>query len=154
MSANEIQIGGTHYKELSVQPWDAMRAWMTRPEFMGFLRGNAIKYLARAGAKDAKLQDLKKARHYLDKLIEEMEGDGVAMECPAPEPAATAPAMTWQEAKDKVHAVWPHACCLPWNGRYSVWAKDNPPRQELGCGRAAWDAWMDAADRLLKGQGA
>lgn len=42
---------------------------MTPEAFEGFLRGNAIKYLARCDDKGG-LEDLKKARHYLDKLIE------------------------------------------------------------------------------------
>lgn len=71
MSANDSQVGGDHYKRQAIQPWDAMAAWMTPEQFRGFLRGNAIKYLARAGHKGDALEDLKKARHYLDKLIEE-----------------------------------------------------------------------------------
>lgn len=71
MAADDIQVGGAHYKSVKVQPWAAMEAWMTPEEFRGFLRGNAIKYLART--KDDRLEDLKKARHYLDKLIEIME---------------------------------------------------------------------------------
>lgn len=67
MSANDKQIGGDHYKRLSIQPWDAMQAWMTPEEFAGFLKGNAIKYLAR---NKNGIEDLEKARHYIDKLIE------------------------------------------------------------------------------------
>jgi len=67
--ADSYQIGGDHYKELAVQPWKAMQSWMSEAEFEGFLRGNAIKYLARAGKKDDDLQDLKKALHYLEKLV-------------------------------------------------------------------------------------
>ena len=66
--ADSYQVGGDHYKELAVQPWAAMESWMSEAEFEGFLRGNAIKYLARAGRKDDDLQDLKKALHYLEKL--------------------------------------------------------------------------------------
>ena len=62
--------GSEHYTSKSVQPWDAMKAWMSRDEFTGFLRGNAIKYLARYKDKDG-LRDLKKAQHYIDKLIDE-----------------------------------------------------------------------------------
>lgn len=72
MSANAVQVGGDHYKKQKVQPWDAMEAWMTKEAFCGFLRGNAIKYTARCDAKGG-IEDLKKARHYLDKLIEVME---------------------------------------------------------------------------------
>jgi hypothetical protein len=63
------QVGGNHYTRLAVQPWDAMEAWMTTDEFRGFLRGNALKYLARAGAKGDAATDYEKARHYLEKLI-------------------------------------------------------------------------------------
>jgi DNA-directed RNA polymerase subunit F len=42
---------------------------MSEAEFEGFLRGNAIKYLSRAGRKGDSLQDLKKALHYLEKLV-------------------------------------------------------------------------------------
>lgn len=71
--ANARQIGGDHYARQSIQPWDAMEAWMTRNEFIGFLRGNAIKYLARMGSKDAASQDARKAEHYCVKLAEMLE---------------------------------------------------------------------------------
>jgi hypothetical protein len=70
--ANTVQYGGDHYMALGVQPWDAMEAWMSPEAFAGFLRGNAIKYLARTEKKGG-VEDLKKARHYLDKLIELVE---------------------------------------------------------------------------------
>jgi hypothetical protein len=74
--ASATQVGGDHYTVLDVQPWDAMANWMSACEFEGFLRGNAIKYLARAGSKGDALEDFKKARHYLDKLIEVLDGAG------------------------------------------------------------------------------
>ena len=67
--ADDTQVGGTHYKTMGVQPWDAMSAWMTHEEFCGFLRGNAIKYIARCNAKGG-LEDIEKAQHYLQKLAE------------------------------------------------------------------------------------
>lgn len=70
--ADDVQFGGDHYRELGVQPWRAMQAWMSNEAFAGFLRGNAIKYLARTEKKGG-VEDLKKARHYLDKLIEVVE---------------------------------------------------------------------------------
>lgn len=69
------QIGGDHYVSKAIQPWDAMEAWMTPDEFVGFLRGNAIKYLARAGSKGDALEDYRKAQHYLARLIEVMTND-------------------------------------------------------------------------------
>ena len=69
IKASDMQIGGNHYTSKTVQPWSAMESWMTKEQFSGFLRGNAIKYLARCDDKGG-VEDLKKARHYLDKLIE------------------------------------------------------------------------------------
>ena len=74
MNANEREVGGDHYIKMEVSPWDAMESWMPPEQFEGFLRANAIKYLARAGRKGPALQDYKKAHHYLEKLIETMGG--------------------------------------------------------------------------------
>ena len=71
-TANATQIGGNHYSSKAVQPWDAMQAWMSREEFAGYLRGNVIKYMARCNDKGG-IEDVKKARHYIDKLIEVLE---------------------------------------------------------------------------------
>jgi len=68
-TASSRQVGGDHYMEAGIQPWDAMAAWLTPEEFRGFLKGNAIKYLARANRK-GKQQDIEKAKHYLDKYME------------------------------------------------------------------------------------
>lgn len=70
--ADDQQVGGDHYKTLSITPWMAMAAWMSAPAFRGFLVGNAIKYLSRWEKKGG-IEDLKKARHYLEKVIEDME---------------------------------------------------------------------------------
>lgn len=66
---NDRQIGGDHYVSKSIQPWDAMEAWMSRDGFSGYLAGNVIKYIARYRDKNG-VEDLKKASHYLAKLIE------------------------------------------------------------------------------------
>ena len=71
--ADSKQVGGNHYKNCKVQPWDAMESWMTEEEFIGYLRGNVIKYTARAGKKGSVKEDLLKAQHYLDKLLEKLE---------------------------------------------------------------------------------
>lgn len=44
-------------------------------QWMGFLEGSAIKYIWRAGLKDDKVQDLKKALWYIQKLIDKEEGN-------------------------------------------------------------------------------
>lgn len=51
-----------------------LKAWFSESEYRGFLRGNLIKYVCRLGKKDNEIQELKKARWYLDKLIEDYEG--------------------------------------------------------------------------------
>jgi hypothetical protein len=66
--ANDHQIGGSHYKDFKYETWDVIIDWN-----LGYLDGNAVKYLSRWRLKGG-IQDLKKARHYIDKLIEtEME---------------------------------------------------------------------------------
>ena len=65
-AANLRQVGGEHYVGLSVEPWAAMEAWMTKDEFIGFLKGNIIKYLAR----EKNSNDLDKTGHYMQKLLE------------------------------------------------------------------------------------
>ncbi len=67
-TANELQVGGTHYKDMGVQPWEVMEATLSREEFIGFLKGNCIKYGMRAGKKDS--DDAGKFRHYKMKLKE------------------------------------------------------------------------------------
>ena len=39
---------------------------------LGFCLGNTVKYIARAGKKDATIQDLQKAAWYLNRQIESM----------------------------------------------------------------------------------
>jgi hypothetical protein len=70
--SNDYMIGGSHYLEASIQPWDAMQSWMSHEQFVGFLRGNAIKYIARAEKKGG-IEDYRKAMHYLEKLAEVLE---------------------------------------------------------------------------------
>jgi hypothetical protein len=62
--ANQTQIGGDHYKAKSIQPWDFIAA-----NQLGYFEGNIVKYVSRWRDKGG-INDLKKARHYLDKLIE------------------------------------------------------------------------------------
>ena len=67
--ADDVQVGGTHYKDMPVQPWAVMEAVLSYDEFVGFLKGNVIKYSMRAGRK-AGSDDGNKAQHYLQKLRE------------------------------------------------------------------------------------
>lgn len=64
LTANDVQMGGDHYRTKAIQPWDFIIA-----NDLGFLAGNVVKYLTRYKDKNG-VADLEKARHYLDKLIE------------------------------------------------------------------------------------
>jgi hypothetical protein len=68
MSAFDIQVGGGHYAKYAIQPLEFIVK-----NNIGFLEGNVIKYVVRWKDK-AGIEDLKKARHYLDMLIE-LEGN-------------------------------------------------------------------------------
>ena len=61
------QVGGTHYKECAIEPIDFILA-----NKLGFCEGNVVKYVARHKHKNG-IEDLKKAKQYLDFLIEELE---------------------------------------------------------------------------------
>ena len=75
--AEDMQIGGTHYKEMGAEPWGVLKQWLTPAQFKGFLLGTTVKYLARVNVKDVEgkggLQDIKKAHHPLTYLIEQLE---------------------------------------------------------------------------------
>lgn len=87
MSANEQQIGGSHYVTMKIQPWDFIIA-----NNFNFLEGNVIKYLSRWKDKGG-LDDLLKAQHYLAKLAESMATVPVPVE-------VKTPAAPWGTRKD------------------------------------------------------
>ena len=64
IGAAGTQVGGDHYRQNKVQPWDIVDDWG-----LDFYRGNALKYLLRAGRKGPAVEDLKKAKHYIEKCI-------------------------------------------------------------------------------------
>lgn len=64
-NAYSTQVGGTHYKSMAIQP-----AHFCHANGLGFLVGSVIKYVCRYRSKNG-LQDLLKARHFIDLLIAE-----------------------------------------------------------------------------------
>jgi hypothetical protein len=62
-----------HYKSGGIEVIDFMEAKLTPEGLKGYLQGNVIKYLSRAGKKDDELQDFKKAEWYLKRLIMNLE---------------------------------------------------------------------------------
>lgn len=69
LDPHDKQIGGTHYKEMAIQPGDYVVK-----NGIGWYEGNAIKYLTRHKAKGQK-QDLEKAIHYIELAIQHYYGD-------------------------------------------------------------------------------
>lgn len=74
--ANKKQVGGEHYKQFTIQPWDAIEDWS-----LGYLDGTVIKYVSRWKHKGG-VEDLKKAKHFLEKLIELEEASPYSHEDP------------------------------------------------------------------------
>jgi hypothetical protein len=62
--ANEYMIAGDHYKQFQYETWDVINDWG-----LGYFDGNAVKYLSRWRHKNG-IEDLRKAAHYIEKLIE------------------------------------------------------------------------------------
>lgn len=63
-SALDVQEGGNHYKNFEIQPIE-----FTHKNGLNFCEGNVIKYVSRHRFKNG-IEDLKKARHYIELLIE------------------------------------------------------------------------------------
>lgn len=66
-SVKDKQVGGNHYKDKKLQPWEIIDALN-----LNFYEGNALKYLIRYKDKNG-VQDLKKAIHYIEKIIEDVK---------------------------------------------------------------------------------
>ena len=63
------QVGGSHSCDKEIQPWDYIYA-----NNLGYFEGNCVKYVSRWRDKGG-VEDLRKAIHYLEKLIEIEEGN-------------------------------------------------------------------------------
>ena len=64
MSAYKKQIGGSHYQIMKIQP-----SKFINDNKLLFAEGNAIKYICRHAHKGGR-EDLKKAIHYIEMIIE------------------------------------------------------------------------------------
>ena len=65
ISALNKQTGGTHYKGMVIQP-----AEYAEQNGLSLLEGNVVKYISRWKKKGKPLEDLTKAKHCIDLLIE------------------------------------------------------------------------------------
>lgn len=71
--ASDTQVGGEHYRTMGdFQPWDVLQHWLTPDEYRGYQKGVAIAYLARERQKGSD-QDIKKAAHHLQRLLEALD---------------------------------------------------------------------------------
>lgn len=73
---NDVISNPNHYKldGLDIEVRDVIKSALGTVGFLGFYEGNIIKYILRANKKNG-LEDYKKARQYLDWLIEELDED-------------------------------------------------------------------------------
>ena len=62
-----------HYTFGGIETVDYLRAKLTKEEFVGWCRGNALKYLSRAGHKDEELQEYRKAAKYIEWIIDALK---------------------------------------------------------------------------------
>ena len=65
----KAQVGGSHYRNMRIQPIEFIHA-----NKLGFIEGCCIKYLCRHKSKGG-AEDLRKAIHYLELLIQQQYGE-------------------------------------------------------------------------------
>lgn len=61
----------SHYNSNSLEVIDAIKGSLSKEEYNGFLKGNVLKYVCRADYKGKYLEDLQKAKWYLDEMIKQ-----------------------------------------------------------------------------------
>ena len=61
-----------HYNKGAIEAIEAIKASMPEEEFRGYLKGNALKYLWRYDYKGKPVEDLRKCRWYIERLIQEV----------------------------------------------------------------------------------
>jgi len=65
----------SHYTDGGIETIEYLKAKLSPSEFLGFLKGNILKYSSRAGKKDDELKDFKKTQWYVDRLLKELTLD-------------------------------------------------------------------------------
>ena len=64
----------SHYKSGGIEAIEGIEASMEPEAYAGYLKGSVMKYLWRYEKKGKPIEDLKKARWFLDRLIQKVEG--------------------------------------------------------------------------------
>jgi len=120
--ANETQVGGKHYKGVAIQHWDMVAA-----NGLGYFEGQVSKYVTRWRKKNG-LEDLNKAKHFLQKLIEVVAAHGV---------------------ETHVHSVANNVCLLAWpRVDMYAYAETNGLTANEGMVCELMDTWYEDASRL------
>jgi hypothetical protein len=73
-SASQRQIGGSHYRDMAIQP----NEYIYKNE-LNWFAGNIVKYVTRAGRKDGRegmIKDIEKAKHYAELWLERLATEG------------------------------------------------------------------------------
>lgn len=91
--ANEVQVGGDHYRRQAIQPWDYIAA-----NGLDFFQGAVVKYISRWKTKDG-IKDLEKCLHFLQKYIEVSKSMG---DDTCDKPTNQYAGMSLQEIADRV----------------------------------------------------
>jgi hypothetical protein len=90
-------------------PYEAIKvieAWSPNlPKGTEFHIGNTLKYLSRSGKKGSALEDLRKARWYLDRAIQQIEQTSKARPDEAPNPPAADGGMWWVKCNNSWQAL-------------------------------------------------
>tara|TARA_B100001750_G_C15370467_1_gene527031 strand:+ start:75 stop:299 length:225 start_codon:yes stop_codon:yes gene_type:complete len=71
MKTHKVQVGGNHYRDMKIQPIE----YITK-NGLNYAEGNVVKYVSRWRKKGG-IEDLRKAKHYIDLLIEEAVDDNI-----------------------------------------------------------------------------
>jgi hypothetical protein len=77
--ADDRQVGGSHYKNMDVSPWDVVDTWPLEQR-IGAYRAGALKYLMRMGSKDEEAQEIAKGIHYMEKLLDTLKQESTQSE--------------------------------------------------------------------------
>ncbi len=105
LKASDTQECGSHYQDMTIEPWDVFDTWPTEQR-IGAYRAGVLKYTMRLGTKGERGDDAKKARHYAEKLEEVVDPTALVedVETTAPEDRYAVPAFTTPANKtpDKV----------------------------------------------------
>lgn len=115
MQANNKQIDGNHYKDKAIQPWDYITS-----NNLGYLEGNIVKYVSRWKEKGG-YADLKKAQHYLEKLLEvagmepKKEDNGIPLYFPTGAGGITATAAHYLAEKTTLAGNYINPPNMDWN---------------------------------------